>query len=199
MTTATLQAEQVKEAPAAEATAAAKPTATRKRATKKAAPSKTTKKAATKKASAKKAPAKKSTKKAAPAKKEAAKKTSTPRAKKEGLRKPQERILLALAKYGELTRSEIAAKAPVDNAFCTELVGSRKPEVREKNDVKHFPSLISLDLVRATDHENSEGKMVVGFSLTAKGKKEAEKLSKSTATAKPTKKPAKKATPRRKK
>lgn len=74
--------------------------------------------------------------------------------KKEGLRKPQIRILAALKKATKpLTRAEIAVKAPVDVAMCVEYIGSADPEVRKANDAKHWKSLITLGFVRLMNDE----------------------------------------------
>src|SRR4051812_11609137 len=89
-----------------------------------------------------------------------------PAAKSEGLRKPQLRILAALAKSKTaLSRAEISEKAEVDRAFCTEYIGSGDDAIRAKND-KKFLSLISLGFVKSAD---SEGLAV--YSNTAAGKK----------------------------
>lgn len=90
--------------------------------------------------------------------------------KKDGLRKPQVRILSALsASKKALSRQQIAVKAPVDAAACVEYIGSHDPVKREANDKKHFPSLISLGLVKAEQHD-VEGRDTVVYSITAKGK-----------------------------
>ena len=103
------------------------------------------------------------------AKKTATKKTAN--AKSNGLRKPQLRILQALVTSRKaLTRQQIAAKAPVDAAATTEYIGSLDPQTREANDLKHFPSLISLKALKVEQHD-VKGKDVIVFSITAKGKK----------------------------
>ncbi len=113
----------------------------------------------------KKAPRKKAVKKAPAAKRE----------KKDGLRKPQVRILKALAKSGKpLTRAQIAEKASCDVAGMVEWIGSADPEVRTANDKKHFPSLVSLGLVKQEQHD-VDGRDVVVYAVTAKGKAEASK------------------------
>lgn len=122
---------------------------------------KAVKKTATKKAT-KTAPAKKAAKKGA--------KTETkPREKKDGLRKPQLRILAALAKRDNLTRAQIAEKAPVDVATCVEYIGSHDDAIRLANDEKHFPSLLTLGLVKAKQVD-VEGRNVIQYSITAKGR-----------------------------
>lgn len=94
------------------------------------------------------------------------------RTKKDGLRSAQERILKALARTSPMTRKLISQKAPCDLANCTELVGSADDDKRKANDIKHFPSLISLGLVRIRIDEE-QGSMV---EITAAGKKAAEKI-----------------------
>jgi membrane protein involved in colicin uptake len=104
----------------------------------------------------------------------AAKAEKAPAAKKEGLRKPQLRILQALAntKAVGMTRGEIAEKAPCDVAGCTEWIGSSDAEKRAANDAKHFPSLITLGFVKlGTPAEGGADY----YSITAAGRKEAAK------------------------
>jgi|SRR6185369_4445548 len=97
--------------------------------------------------------------------------TKTPKAtKKAGLRKPQYRILKALSKKSPMTRSEIAGKAPVDIAACVEYIGSSDTAVRKANDKKHFPSLITLGLVKFANDEDATG---ASYEITAKGRTEA--------------------------
>lgn len=97
------------------------------------------------------------------------------RAKKEGLRKPQVRVLTALNKSSRaLNRSQIATKAEVDVATLTEVVGSHDPKVREKNDKrKGWKSLVSLGFVKEAPAEE-EGNGTY-YSITAAGKKALEK------------------------
>ena len=92
-----------------------------------------------------------------------------------GLRKPQYRILKALAKGKPLTRAQLAEKAPVDVAACVEYVGSHDEATRKANDKKHFPSLISLGLVRFGNDEDAGAAV---YEITAKGKTAAEKAPK---------------------
>lgn len=140
-----------------EATVKAATKAGGKKASKKAAPKKASKKAAPKKAAAKKA----------------TKKEGVGRAKKEGLRNPQVRILAALAKHGEMTRAAIAEKAPVDVATCVEYVGSDDEAKRLANDKKHFPSLVSLGFVKQDWYPNKEtdAQGPTHYTITAAGKK----------------------------
>ncbi len=92
-----------------------------------------------------------------------------------GLRGPQVRVLVALSKSNKpLTRVQIADKAKVDQAALVEYVGSADKARREANDKKHFPSLLSLGLVRADDAE-VDGREVVVYQVTAKGRTAASK------------------------
>lgn len=131
-------------------------------------------KAAVKKAVKKVAPVAavaKATKKAV--KTEAPKAEAPAKVEKKGLTKPQLRILACLAKGVTLTRAEISEKAPVDNAFCTEYLGSLKDEVRLKNDIK-LPSLLTLKMIKVAIHE-VEGKNIAQYTITAVGKQAHEK------------------------
>lgn len=128
------------------------------------------KKAAAKKAVAKKVPAKKVAAKAAP--KTDAKK---PAAVKDGLRKPQLRLLETLKKVKRPTeRKLLAERAEVDNAMCTEYLGSIDAEVRAKNDEK-FKSLVSWKYVKVEKIDDG-GKDKVVYSITDAGLKFLEKL-----------------------
>ena len=96
----------------------------------------------------------------------------TPTKKKEDttLRRPQVRILAALAKDKRaMTRQQLADKASVDYAGCVEYLGSYDPTKRKANDKKHFPSLVSLGHVKAEQHD-VDGRVVVVYSITPKGK-----------------------------
>ena len=113
-----------------------------------------------KKVATPKVSAPKTAKKAAPA--------ATPATKKDGLRKGQVRILEFLAKAKHpAPRKTIAEKAPVDLANCVELIGSPDAEKRAANDVKHFPCLLSLGLVKEGEDEE-HGRV---YSITDKGRK----------------------------
>lgn len=149
--------------------------APRKKAAKKAAPKKAAKKTAKKKA------AKKGGKKAV--KKTGTKAKKTPRAKKEGLRKPQVRVLAALEKASRaLNRAEISAKGEVDLAMLNSYIGSHDDKVRAKNDKNVCLSLLTLGYVKTSAAEE-EGHGVY-YKITATGStalkkaKEAEKAAK---------------------
>lgn len=112
---------------------------------------------------------------AKPAKaKKAVKAKTKPAAKKEGsgLRKPMVRILKALKKANRpLTRKEISEKAPVDVASCVEYLGSHDDATRKANDKKHFPSLLTLGLVKF----DSTADGGVAYAISAKGRTAADK------------------------
>lgn len=94
--------------------------------------------------------------------------TATAPAKKAGLRKPQVRILALLAKSKKaLTRRQISEGATVDNAFCTEYLGSNDGEVRARNDSK-FKSLRTLGLIKA--ESSGDEKDTTVYTITAKGR-----------------------------
>jgi len=84
------------------------------------------------------------------------------------LRQPQVRVLQTLAKSKEpLTRSEIAAKATVDQAGLTEYIGSSDKAKRAANDKKKgWKSLVSLGYVKAEDGEGA-----ATYTITAAGRK----------------------------
>lgn len=104
--------------------------------------------------------------------------TSVKKKDDNGLRKPQVRILAALAKTGRpMTRVELAKAAPVDQATCVEYLGSADPEKRKANDVKHFPSLVSLGYVKQI-MDDQDGSTVWVHTITATGKKALESASK---------------------
>ncbi len=92
-----------------------------------------------------------------------------------GLRKPQIRIIKVLAKGRPMSRAQIAEKAPVDVAGCVEWIGSHDERTRKANDRKHFPSLITLGLVRLSNISNNEDVVGAIYEITAKGRAEAAK------------------------
>jgi hypothetical protein len=94
-------------------------------------------------------------------------KTETASEKATALRTPQVRILTALSKSkAPLSRKELAEKAEVDQAGCTEWIGSSDIAKRKANDAKYFPSLLTLGHVKA-----EEGESGVTYTITASGKK----------------------------
>jgi len=118
-------------------------------------------------AQAAKAPkVKKASKKAAPAQREA----------NDGLRKPQVRILKALAKHGPLSRNPLASKAKVGPNQVVGLTGSATPEARKSIEAYHgYVSLITRGLVRdkVIDVDGVKERL---FEVTAAGKKMAAKI-----------------------
>ena len=165
--------------PAPTATPAPKAAANPVKKVAKSAPPKATAKAAAPKATPVKKVATPSAPKSAPAKKaETAAKAATEggKAKKDGLRKPQIRVLQALAKKDGLTRAQIAERGNVDLAMLNSYIGAHNEEVRAANDAANFPCLLTLKMVRDEVHD-VDGKDVVHYSLTALGRKAVEKLS----------------------
>ena len=76
----------------------------------------------------------------------------------ESLRGPQIRLIRCLA--GPLSRKQWASLAKVDNASCTEYIGSMNQSIRDRNDEKHFPSLMGLNLVKSLLVETETGSEV---------------------------------------
>jgi hypothetical protein len=133
------------------------------------------------KADASKAKAKTSPAKGAKAKESKAnpdKNTTTSRRKSGDMLRAQERILICLSKSARpMTRKEIADKTPCDISFMTSWLGSNDPEKRAANDIrKGYTSLISLGYIKSEDVE-VDGRKVVVYSATAKGRQVAKNLS----------------------
>jgi hypothetical protein len=85
---------------------------------------------------------------------------------KDGLRKPQIRVLGALAKSKQpLTRPEISEKGDVDLACLNSYIGAHDKKIRAKND-KNYKSLLTLGFVKDSERE---GKTV--YAITAAGRK----------------------------
>lgn len=94
-----------------------------------------------------------------------------PRARKEGLRKPQIDVLRCLSKAREpLSRKQIAEKAKTDLAFLTSHIGSHDEETRKANDKKNWPSLLGLGFVRSSTEE-IDGRQTIAYEITATGRK----------------------------
>ena len=82
------------------------------------------------------------------------------------LAKPQARILRFLGKAKKpCSRATISEGAPVDNAFCTEYIGSADLSIRAKNDAKVIPSLLTRGYVAYGETEGA-----ATYVITAKGK-----------------------------
>lgn len=85
-----------------------------------------------------------------------------------GLRKPQVKVLAALAKSDKpLSRKEIATTAAVDQSMCTEYLGSSDDAIRAKNDVKVMPSLLTLGHIVVAKSDDGKD----SYSITAAGRK----------------------------
>lgn len=109
----------------------------------------------------------KKAKKAKPAAKKTAKKPAKA-TKPSGIRKPQLRVLTALAKSGRaLSRAEISKRGNVDVAMLNSYIGSHDLTIRAKNDKKVMPSLLTLGHVKAERHED----IGVVYTITASGRK----------------------------
>jgi hypothetical protein len=99
---------------------------------------------------------------------------AAPKTAKPALRAAQQRILATLAKADKpMTRAEIAEAAKCDQAGLVEMIGSPDPKKRAANDAKHFPSLLTLGLLKEGE-PTAEG--TVRYVITAKGRKAVEKL-----------------------
>lgn len=90
--------------------------------------------------------------------------------------RPQTRILLFLAKNEGKTfsRKAISGKqaADVDYPYCTSHLGSERDDIRAKNDVKIYPSLKSLGLVRSVASQGG-----TEYAITELGKRFVEAIS----------------------
>lgn len=83
------------------------------------------------------------------------------------LRVPQRRILAILAgAKAPLDRKRIARDAKCDEAGLTEHLGSQNETKRKANDTKHFPSLLTLEMVKSADTDDG-----TVYTITAKGRK----------------------------
>jgi hypothetical protein len=99
------------------------------------------------------------------------------RPKSTGLRKPQVRILQYLCTVPNgATRKEIAAGAPVDNAFCTEYLGSTDDSIRLANDEKFAPSLVTLGYVSREKEDRGEAGIALVVRITPAGRKALQSL-----------------------
>lgn len=132
--------------------------------------------------------AKKSTKKGAKGK--ASKSTSgsngaAPRKVKEGLRKPQLRVLEALSKQKKpLSRKGVAKVSSVDEASLSGYIGANDPEIRAKDDAeKGWPCLLTLKLLKI-DQMDEEGRSKSFYSITKAGRDALDKHQKAAKAAK---------------
>lgn len=95
---------------------------------------------------------------------------STAKGNNSSLRKPQVRILAALAKHGSLSRQGISEQAEVDYASTPTYLGKLDLANRKASD-KKCVSLITLDYITFSDVEDKDtGHTVTEFKITAKGK-----------------------------
>ncbi len=105
--------------------------------------------------------------------KRAAKPSKKPRARKEGLRLPQVRILKALAGGKRLTRAQIIEKI-TQNGKATAIgdaLGCKDPDLRKKRDASvGYKSLLSLGYVRQVEQDH-DGHMETVHEITAAGTK----------------------------
>jgi hypothetical protein len=96
-----------------------------------------------------------------------------PRAKKEGLRKAQVRILEVLKKVGvPLNRNDLMEKAKIDPAWLYHFVGPTKPETQARTGVK---PLTDYGFVKLGTVEVTDGKTENTVAITAAGKQGLEK------------------------
>lgn len=95
------------------------------------------------------------------------------------LREPQVRVLKALAKAkSPMNRNDLAEAASCRVHMLSAYLGSNDEEKRKVNDERHYMSLLSLDLVKMQIVEGKSGRDAVHYTITAKGKKVAEKMAK---------------------
>lgn len=99
-------------------------------------------------------------------------------AKKDGLRKPQIKVLEVLNKTGRsLTSKEIAEKGQIDRASLSGYIGALDDARRSNDDKNRFVSLLTLKFVRCAPPESDDDK-ATRFEITALGKKALEKATK---------------------
>lgn len=109
-----------------------------------------------------------------------------PRAKKDGLRKPQVRALAALAKLKEgqtLGRAGLSDAAKIDPAWVSATVGSADAESRAACEARNgYKCLITLGFAKSKVID-VEGKKEAAYSITPAGRKALEKALKAQAAA----------------
>lgn len=99
--------------------------------------------------------------------------TRTPKTKS-GLPKPQQRILDAMKGGRPMTRATISDKAGVESSSLSAWLGRLDPAKRKVNEKKDdYKSLLTLGFISASK-EDVEGRDVVVFKITTRGKKNAE-------------------------
>lgn len=127
--------------------------------------------------------------KKAPAVRETHESNGVGRAKKEGMRKAQVRILRALGKAGvPLSKLQICEKVAKEfptaakfTAWMTDPIGGADPEARKVAEEKNgYPSLLTLKYIRSLKSQSEEGdREVTVYEITALGKKTLQSLSNS--------------------
>jgi hypothetical protein len=85
------------------------------------------------------------------------------------LRKPQIRILKCLADGRARTKPQMRKDSGVLQGFAR-IVGAHNEEIRARNDVNIYPSLITLGLVRI-EKMDVGGQDIHVYEITAKGKR----------------------------
>jgi hypothetical protein len=98
--------------------------------------------------------------------------STSPATKKTGntpkLRKPQVRILRVLADGRARTKPQISKDTGILQwLYC--LLGAQDEEVRARNDVRMYPSLLTLGLIRS-EVMDAGGKDVYVYEITPKGR-----------------------------
>lgn len=84
------------------------------------------------------------------------------------LRKSQITTLKVLAKSNTpQSRKQISEKGKTDLAALTEAIGSEDDAVRIKNDKKHYPSLVTMALIKPSPAAEGGGTV---YMITAKGR-----------------------------
>lgn len=130
-------------------------------------------KKAVKKAASKKAVKKTSAKKTS---KKAESNGQEPRARKEGLRDAQVRIMKAMKDGKERTRKEIADKSKSVYNTVGDYLGPRPEGQSEETAAKWpFPTLVELGYLKTTTRDYN-GRDVIAYVITPKGKAAAAKL-----------------------
>jgi hypothetical protein len=94
---------------------------------------------------------------------------------KPGLRKSQMQILLALADGRARTKVQIMKDSGVRNWLCS-LIGANDEEIRAKNDVRRYPSLLTLGLIQS-EKMDVGGQDTYVYEITPKGRRTIASLS----------------------
>jgi hypothetical protein len=94
---------------------------------------------------------------------------------KSELRKSQMQILQALADGRARTKAQIMKDSGVRNWLCS-LIGAHNEEVRTKNDVRRYPSLLTLGLIQS-EKIDVGGQDIYVYEITPKGRRTIASLS----------------------